>query len=71
MIVQELEDGPIGASFGIGHEVRTAKKPKPAYDKKEPTLGRPWTIYEGFQFIIVAQAEALVELGADPSLKVQ
>ena len=34
------------------------------------TLGRPWTIYEGFQFIILSQAEALVELGADISLPV-
>jgi len=35
---------------------------------KEKAIGRPWTIYEGFQIILQAQAKAFVSLGVDKSL---
>ena len=32
--------------------------------------GKPWFMYEAFQFIIKAQVEYLISLGVDPVLKV-
>lgn len=32
--------------------------------------GRPWSVYEAYQIIIQHQVEALIELGAQESLKV-
>lgn len=36
----------------------------------ESDLGRPWTIYEAYQFIILAQADSFIKLGLPETLKV-
>ncbi|XP_041370465.1 TATA box-binding protein-associated factor RNA polymerase I subunit B-like [Gigantopelta aegis] len=36
--------------------------------KKVEDKGRPWTIYEGYQFVLKAQVRALIMLGADPKI---
>ncbi|XP_005101761.2 TATA box-binding protein-associated factor RNA polymerase I subunit B [Aplysia californica] len=68
LIVKEShnDDGVAGA---LGHEVKVLKSQETPTTSKKSKLGRPWTIYEGFQYILIAQAEALINLGADITLQ--
>ncbi|KAH9492464.1 hypothetical protein Btru_029167 [Bulinus truncatus] len=68
LIVQEAE---YGGEVNICHEVKVGMKDvsKDRGFKPKASLGRPWTLYEAYQIIIQAQAEALVTLGAKEELK--
>lgn len=66
--VQEVAEETMVGTFGGSHQVRSIKSQKNPPIEKKSIVGRPWTVYEGFQFILLSQADALVELGADISL---
>ncbi|KAK3790502.1 hypothetical protein RRG08_060552 [Elysia crispata] len=50
------------------HEVSQARGTEGRKKPKE-SLGRPWTLYEAYQIIILAQADSLITLGASEDLK--
>ncbi|XP_055900789.1 TATA box-binding protein-associated factor RNA polymerase I subunit B-like isoform X2 [Biomphalaria glabrata] len=66
--VQEVD---FCADVNAIHQVKSSQNDGATRGTYRPKvdLGRPWTIYEAYQIIIIAQAEALVGLGAKEELK--
>ncbi|XP_059152490.1 TATA box-binding protein-associated factor RNA polymerase I subunit B-like [Physella acuta] len=63
LIVQQVdESSQIHTRYEVRTEKATSVKPK-------SDLGRPWTIYEAYQFIILAQADSFIKLGLPESFK--
>ncbi|CAL1526746.1 unnamed protein product [Lymnaea stagnalis] len=67
LIVQEVND--TCTEVGVRYEVKSAKKSTSSVYRPKADLGRPWMIYEAYQIIILAQADALISLGAKQELK--
>ncbi|RUS86657.1 hypothetical protein EGW08_005606 [Elysia chlorotica] len=67
-ISQEASEQCLYDSGTYRHEVFQTKVTE---GRKKPTesLGRPWTLYEAYQIIIMAQADSLIALGASKDLK--
>uniref|UniRef100_A0A0B7A062 TATA box-binding protein-associated factor RNA polymerase I subunit B n=2 Tax=Arion vulgaris TaxID=1028688 RepID=A0A0B7A062_9EUPU len=67
LIVQEVS-GDTEVNFRC--EVKVAEAGTHTLTKKPKVdLGRPWTIYEAYQIIILAQVDGLIEQGASQDLK--
>ncbi|CAG5127939.1 unnamed protein product [Candidula unifasciata] len=53
-----------------GNEIKLSQaRIESSRKKTKPSFGRPWTIYEAYQIIILAQADSLIALGARDDLK--
>ncbi|BFY98181.1 hypothetical protein BsWGS_01221 [Bradybaena similaris] len=70
-VQQEEQVTSTQVDFSAGfNEVRCSQIESQSSRKKpKPSLGRPWTIYEAYQVIILAQADGLIAQGARQDLK--